>query len=126
MTERRHKKAVRSARKCENLLDRQRGGNKNGYKWRKSVRCRLRRRSSKRKSFLTPIRNLTILYMDRYKRGQRTKIRGPLLFSANDEKQPHRRYNKKQKNKIVYKTGVVTDGIIVHYVYVFVKGWLTS
>lgn len=41
MTERRHKKAVRSARKCENLLDRQRGGNKNGYKWRKSVRCRL-------------------------------------------------------------------------------------
>ncbi len=63
--------------------------------------------------------------MDRYKRGQRTKIRGPLLFSANDEKQPHRRYNKKQKNKIVYKTGVVTDGIIVHYVYVFVKGWLT-
>ena len=45
MTERRHKKAVRSARKCENLLDRQRGGNKNGYKWRKSVRCRLHRGS---------------------------------------------------------------------------------
>lgn len=52
MTERRHKKAVRSARKCENLLDRQRGGNKNGYKWRKSVRCRLHRGSSKGKPFL--------------------------------------------------------------------------
>ena len=48
MTERRHKKAVRSARKCENLLDRQRGGNKNGYKWRKSVRCRLHSGSGRR------------------------------------------------------------------------------
>lgn len=52
MTERRHKKAVRSARKCENLLDRQRGGNKNGYKWRKSVRCRLHRGSGEGKPFL--------------------------------------------------------------------------
>ncbi len=53
MTERRHKKAVRSARKCENLLDRQRGGNKNGYKWRKSVRCRLCRGSSEGWEVLT-------------------------------------------------------------------------
>lgn len=52
MTERRHKKAVRSARKCENLLDRQRGGNKNGYKWRKSVRCRLCRGSSEGREVL--------------------------------------------------------------------------
>lgn len=52
MTERRHKKAVRSARKCENLLDRQRGGNKNGYKWRKSVRCRLDRGSSEGREVL--------------------------------------------------------------------------
>ena len=53
MTERRHKKAVRSARKCDNLLDRQRGGNKNGYKWRKSVRCRLLRGSSKGRQILS-------------------------------------------------------------------------
>lgn len=52
MTERRHKKAVRSARKCENLLDRQRGGNKNGYKWRKSVRCRLHRGSGEDRKVL--------------------------------------------------------------------------
>ena len=52
MTERRHKKAVRSARKCENLLDRQRGGNKNGYKWRKSVRCRLHRGSGEGREVL--------------------------------------------------------------------------
>lgn len=61
MTERRHKKAVRSARKCENLLDRQRGGNKNGYKWRKSVRCRLRRRSGKRREVLIKHRKMWIL-----------------------------------------------------------------
>lgn len=60
MTERRHKKAVRSARKCENLLDRQRGGNKNGYKWRKSVRCRLHRGSGGRKSFLKRSGSTTI------------------------------------------------------------------
>ena len=53
MTERRHKKAVRSARKCENLLDRQRGGNKNGYKWRKSVRCRLHRGSCQGRKILS-------------------------------------------------------------------------
>lgn len=53
MTERRHKKAVRSARKCENLLDRQRGGNKNGYKWRKSVRCRLDRGSRQGRKVLS-------------------------------------------------------------------------
>ncbi len=60
MTERRHKKAVRSARKCENLLDRQRGGNKNGYKWRKSVRCRLHRGSGKGRKVLRDSVNMGV------------------------------------------------------------------
>ena len=64
MTERRHKKAVRSARKCENLLDRQRGGNKNGYKWRKSVRCRLDRGSCRFRKVLKNI-NFFRVFVDK-------------------------------------------------------------
>ncbi len=43
---------MRSARKCENLLDRQHEGNKSGYKWCKIVCRGFCRGSGEGKSFL--------------------------------------------------------------------------